>query len=59
MGIAFEVLRGVEAAPPGWNNITGNIMFDAKMDFMRKSHCILDGDKTLDLNGSTYAWVYM
>ena len=33
VGIAFEVLRTVEREPPGWNKVTGHLVFDVKIDF--------------------------
>eukprot|EP00957_Ditylum_brightwellii_P176724 13460682-Ditylum_brightwellii.AAC.2 len=36
--------------PGGWAKVTGHIIFNAKMDFMRKARWVLDGHKTPDLN---------
>ena len=57
VGIAFEILGDSETAPRGWAKQTGHIIFDVKMDFTRKSHWVLDGHKTTDPIGSTYAGV--
>ena len=57
VGVAFEVLREGEKAPPGWSKVTGHLVFDVKMDFTRKARWVLDGHKTTDPVGSTYAGV--
>ena len=56
-GIAFEVLSEGEKAPHGWHKVTGHMVFDVKMDFTRKARWVLDGHKTPDPIGSTYAGV--
>ena len=56
-GIAFEVLPTGEKAPPGWSKVNGHLVFDVKMDFTRKARWVLDGHKTPDPVGSTYAGV--
>ena len=55
--IAFEVLPEGNRAPPGWNKVTGHLVFDVKMDFTRKARWVLDGHKTPDPIGSSYAGV--
>ena len=57
VGIAFEVLPTGEKAPPEWRKVTGHLVFDVKMDFTRKERLVLDGHKTPDSVGSTYAGV--
>jgi hypothetical protein len=57
VGIAFEVLEEEESLPVGWHKVTGHIIFDVKMDFTRKARWVLDGHKTADPKGSTYAGV--
>ena len=57
VGIAFEVLEEGLSAPPGWHKVTGHLVFDVKMDFTRKARWVLDGHKTPDPVGSTYAGV--
>ena len=57
VGIAFEVLQEGKRAPPGWQHVTGHIIWDLKMDFTRKARWVLDGHKTRDPIGSTYAGV--
>ena len=57
VGIAFELLGEGERAPQGWNKVTGHLVFDVKMDFTRKARWVLDGHKTPNPLGSTYAGV--
>jgi hypothetical protein len=57
VGVAFEVLEEGATAPAGWSKVTGHIVFDVKMDFTRKARWVLDGHKTPDIVGSTYAGV--
>ena len=57
IGIAFEILEEDMKTPVGWNMVTGHIIFDVKMDFTRKARWVLDGHKTPDPVGSTYAGV--
>ena len=57
VGVAFEVLDEGASAPKGWHKVTGHIVWDVKMDFTRKARWVLDGHKTPDPEGSTYAGV--
>ena len=57
VGVAFEVLEEQRFVPIGWRKVTGHIIFDVKMDFTRKARWVLDGHKTPDPSGSTYAGV--
>ena len=57
VGVAFQVLEEGEKAPPGWSKASGHIVFDVKMDFMRKAQWVLDGHRQSDPKGSTYAGV--
>ena len=57
VGVAFEVLEAGEKAPVGWKKATGHLVWDVKMDFTRKARWVLDGHKTTDPIGSTYAGV--
>ena len=57
IGVAFEVLEDQKQVPNGWHKVTGHIIFDVKMDFTRKARWVLDGHKTPDPSGSTYAGV--
>ena len=56
-GVAFEALNDNQRTPPGWHQVTGHMVFDVKMDFTRKARFVLDGHKTADPVGSTYACV--
>ena len=56
-GVAFEILSENKKAPPTWHQVTGHMVFDVKMDFTRKARFVLDGHKTADPVGSTYAGV--
>jgi hypothetical protein len=57
VGIAFEVLNEGQKAPVGWHKVTGHLVYDVKMDFTRKARWVLDGHKTADPIGSSYAGV--
>jgi hypothetical protein len=57
VGIAFEVLENDTSPPVGWKKVTGHLVFDVKMDFTRKARWVLDGHKTDNPIGSTYAGV--
>jgi hypothetical protein len=57
VGIAFEVLDEGQKAPVGWHKVTGHLVYDVKMDFTRKARWVLDGHKTADPIGSSYAGV--
>jgi hypothetical protein len=57
VGIAFQVQEEGKGAPVGWSKVTGHIIFDVKMDFTRKARWVLDGHKTPNPIGSTYAGV--
>ena len=57
VGVAFEILDEGAHVPHGWKRVTGHLVWDVKMDFTRKARWVLDGHKTLDPIGSTYAGV--
>ena len=57
VGVAFEVLPQGMHAPPGWTKVTGHLVWDLKMDFTRKARWVLDGHKTANPVGSTFAGV--
>ena len=57
VGVAFEILDEGAHAPHGWKRVTGHLVWDVKMDFTRKVRWVLDGHKTPDPIGSTYAGV--
>ena len=37
IGITFEVLPEVKKAPPGWNKVTGYLVYDVKNGFHKES----------------------
>ena len=55
VGVVFEVLEEEMKAPIGWSKVTGHLVWDVKMDFTRKARLVLDGHKTPNPIGSTYA----
>ena len=55
VGVTFEILDEGTHAPHGWKQVTGHLVWDVKMDFTRKARWVLDGHKTPDPIGSTYA----
>ena len=55
--VAFEILDEGTHVPHGWKRVTGHLVWDVKMDFTRKARWVLDGHKTPDPIGSTYAGV--
>ena len=57
VGVAFEVLKPGQRAPPGWRKASGHIIFDVKMDFTRKARWVKDGHRTPDPITSSYAGV--
>eukprot|EP00957_Ditylum_brightwellii_P158405 12056483-Ditylum_brightwellii.AAC.1 len=57
VGIAFEVYEEGKLAPPGWKKVTRHLVWDVKIDFTTKARCVLDGHKTVNTIGSTYAGV--
>ena len=57
VGVAFEILEERQKAPPGWSKASGHLIWDVKMDFTRKARWVLDGHKTPDPIGSTFAGV--
>ena len=56
-GVVFEVLNDGIRAPIGWSKVTGHLVWEAKMDLTRKAKWVLDGHRTPDPVGSTYAGV--
>jgi hypothetical protein len=57
VSIAFEILEENQHLPPGYTRASAHIIFDVKMDFTRKARWVLDGHRTPDPEGSTYAGV--
>ena len=55
VGVAFEILEQGRKAPHGWHLVTGHLVWDVKMDFTRKERWVLDGHKTPDPDGLTFA----
>ena len=57
VSIAFEIMEDDEALPKGYKPASCHLIFDVKMDFTRKARYVLDGHRTPDPDGSTYAGV--
>ena len=57
LGVAFKILAEGQPAPGGWHNVMGHLVWDVKMDLTHKARWVLDGHKTPDAEGSTYASV--
>ena len=57
VGVTIEILDEGVHVPHGWKQVTRHLVWDVKMDFTRKARWVLDGHKTPDLIGSTYAGV--
>ena len=55
--VAFEILEEDQPAPAGWKKASRHLVWDVKMDFTRKAKWVLDGHKTPDPIGSTFAGV--
>ena len=55
--MAFEILDEGVHVPHGWKQVTVHLVWDVKMDFTRKARWVLNGHKTPDPIGSTYAGV--
>ena len=58
-GVASEVLEEGYQVPMGWKKVTGHVVWGVKMNFTYKERWVLDGHKTPDSVGSTYAGVIM
>jgi len=57
VGVAFKILDNNEAMPVGYKRSSGHIVWDIKMDFMRRARWVRDGHRTPDLDNSKYAGV--
>ena len=57
IGVAFKIFEQGRKSPHGWHLVTGHLVWDVKMDFTRKARWVLDGHKTPDPDGSTFAGV--
>lgn len=55
--VAFEILEDDEPLPVGYGQQSGHMVYDVKLDLTRKARYVLDGHKTKDVEGSTYAGV--
>ena len=42
-GILFQILESSVKASPVYSRVTGNLVFDVKIDFTRKPRWVLDG----------------
>lgn len=58
VSIAFDILEDGKVVPPDYTHVTVHMVFTVKMDFTRKARLVLDGHKTDDPEGSTYASVW-
>ena len=57
IGVAFKVLDEGQQAPNGWKKVIGHLVWDVKMDFMRKAKLVLNGHKMPDPVGLTFTGV--
>ena len=57
VGVAFKILAKGQLACTGWHKVMGHLVWDVKMDFTLKARWVLDGYKTPDAEGTTYASV--
>ena len=55
VGATIEILEEGQSAPLGWKRASGHLIWDVKMDFTRKARWVLDGHKTPNPIGSTFA----
>ena len=55
--VAFEMLDEGKPASVGWTQANGNIVFDVKMGFTRKSIWVKDGHMTVHPEHSTFSGV--
>ena len=46
VGIAFKIFANWEKSPSGWNNVSGKLFFDMKMELTRKVRWLLYGHNT-------------
>ena len=57
IGVAFEVLDKGQQASNHWKKVIEHLVWDVKMDFMRKARWVLNGHKMPDPVGSTFTGV--
>ena len=55
--VSFKVIEKDLKAPTRWIKVNGHLVWDVKMDFIRKPRWVIDGQKTPNTIGSTYAGV--
>ena len=55
--VAFKILEDHESPPPGFTKLSGNWMFDAKMDFNRKARWVKVRHLTPNPTTSSYSGV--
>ena len=55
----FQFLNNDQAIPPGHTFIECHMIFDVKMDFIRKSRFVANGARTPDPKESTYSGVVL
>ena len=56
-GIAFEILDKDKSDPVVWSKESAHLVFDVKMNFTRKGRWVLDGHRSANPVGCTYAVV--
>ena len=57
VSVVFEILEYFENLPVGYQPVICHLIFDMKMDFIRKVRYVLDGNDTEDPIGSNFAGV--
>ena len=57
VSVAFEILPIGVKPPPGWKKSSGHLIWDVKMDFIRKARWVKDGHLTPEPSNSNYAGV--
>ena len=57
VGIAFEILGENKISPVKWPKESGQLIYNLKMDYTRKSRWVLDGHRSAYPDGCTYAGV--
>ena len=55
--VALNILKDNDSPPPGWTKSSGHWVFDVKMDFMKISIWVKDGNRTSDPETSIYAGI--
>ena len=57
IGVTFEILQKNKHLIRDYKLATEHLIFDIKINFTRKARWVLDGHKTPDPEGSTYAGI--